>query len=806
MTEQSPAEAIFFAALEKGTPEERVAYLDAACGDDHNLRQRVDRLLAAHPQVGSFLEPPVREAVAAAEAPTIPPNEKRPAGPGRGETVLDDSPVEDVGAVIAGKYKLLETLGQGGMGAVFMAQQMQPVKRLVALKLIKLGMDSKQVLARFEAERQALALMDHPNIAKVLDAGTTDSGRPFFVMELVKGVPITRFCDERQLSPRQRLELFIPVCQAIQHAHQKGIIHRDIKPANVLVALYDDRPVPKVIDFGVAKAAGLQLTDVSLMTGFGGIVGTPEYMSPEQAQLNQLDIDTRSDVYALGVLLYELLTGTTPIDRKRLGQGALFEVLRIIREEEPLRPSTRLSTSDALASIAATRRTEPARLAKLMRGELDWIVMKCLEKDRSRRYETANGLAHDLERYLADEPVEACPPSSTYRLRKFAGKYKKALATAATFVAVLLIGAVVSTWQAIRATNAEVSALKERERAESNEIAAVVANEQTQDALTTSLFEQAHAVRLSGLPGRRWRALELLKQAEQLRSRERLDSAKLVAGKEQSAVQHESLSRSQLRSEALAALLIDDAHVIRQWGGLAHSVSPDGTLAATFGADPKHESGTLAIVDVKTGKEISKWKGNDPSRLLGIPTAIALGPHARRLAIVPYPMERIEVWDLLSQKRLRKLAIAKQGSEAPPSKTRSAKSGASKTLAVAPSEWKAMVLLSPNGRYVCGVTNSPTGDRVVVWDLDSDAAGQPVGIVKGLPIAAFSPDNQLLAFVSRSKKVVLWNVATNRLDKEIELPLEPSGAVGFGPAERLESPVHNPPRNGAAGALDHKRS
>ena len=361
---------------------------------------------------------------------------------------------ERVGDVIAGKYKLLEALGEGGMGAVFMAQQTQPVKRVVALKLIKLGMDSKQVLARFEAERQALALMDHPNIAKVLDAGTTDSGRPFFVMELVKGVPITRFCDERQLSPRQRLELFIPVCQAIQHAHQKGIIHRDIKPTNVLVALYDDRPVPKVIDFGVAKATGLQLTDASLMTGFGAIVGTPEYMSPEQAQLNQLDIDTRSDVYALGVLLYELLTGTTPIDRKRLGQGALFEVLRIIREEEPPRPSTRLSTSDALASIAATRATEPAKLAKLMRGELDWIVMKCLEKDRSRRYETANGLAHDLERYLADEPVEACPPSSTYRLRKLAGKYKKALATAAAFVVLLVAGVVTSTLLAVWAKSA----------------------------------------------------------------------------------------------------------------------------------------------------------------------------------------------------------------------------------------------------------------------------------------------------------------------------------------------------------------
>ena len=328
MTEQSPAEAIFFAALEKGTAEERVAYLDAACGDDSNLRQRVERLLAAHPQVGSFLEPPAQRDVGAAEAPTIPPGEKCPAGPGPAETMSYHGPSEGVGSVIAGRYKLLETLGQGGMGAVFMAQQTEPVKRLVALKLIKLGMDSRQVLARFEAERQALALMDHPNIAKVLDAGATDSGRPFFVMELVKGVPITRFCDERQLSPRERLELFIPVCQAIQHAHQKGVIHRDIKPTNVLVALYDDRPVPKVIDFGVAKAAGSQLTDASLVTGFGAIVGTPEYMSPEQAQLNQLDIDTRSDVYALGVLLYELLTGTTPIDRKRLGQGALLEILR----------------------------------------------------------------------------------------------------------------------------------------------------------------------------------------------------------------------------------------------------------------------------------------------------------------------------------------------------------------------------------------------------------------------------------------------------------------------------------------------
>ncbi len=455
MTEQSPAEAIFFAALEKATAEERTAYLDAACGDDSNLRRRVDRLLAAHPQVGSFLQSPAQGEVGAAEAPTVPPGEQCPGGPGLADGTSYQSSGEGEGSIIAGRYNLLETLGQGGMGAVFMARQTEPVKRLVALKLIKRGMDSKQVLTRFEAERQALALMDHPNIAKVLDAGATDSGRPFFVMELVKGVPITRFCDERQLSTRERLELFIPVCQAIQHAHQKGVIHRDIKPTNVLVALYDDHPVPKVIDFGVAKATGSQLTDASLVTGFGAIVGTPEYMSPEQAQLNQLDIDTRSDVYALGVLLYELLTGTTPIDRKRLGQDALLEILRVIREEEPPRPSTRLSTSEALASIAATRKTEPARLAKLMRGELDWIVMKCLEKDRSRRYETANGLARDLERYLHDEVVEAQPPTAGYRLRKFVRKHRTVLATAATIVLLLVAGVAVSTWQAVRATRAE---------------------------------------------------------------------------------------------------------------------------------------------------------------------------------------------------------------------------------------------------------------------------------------------------------------------------------------------------------------
>jgi tetratricopeptide (TPR) repeat protein/serine/threonine protein kinase len=413
------AKAIFMGALDRPDPAERAAYVARACGDDEMLRRRVQLLLRAHGDPGNFLESPPAVAGAAA----------------------DGLNQECAGAVI-GPYKLLEHVGEGGMGTVWMAQQTEPVKRVVALKLIKPGMDSRQVVARFEAERQALALMDHPHIARVLDAGTTDTGRPYFVMDLVKGVPITRYCDEHRLTPRQRLALFIPVCQAVQHAHQKGVIHRDLKPSNVLVARYDGRPVPKVIDFGVAKAAGQPLTDKTLVTGFGAIVGTLEYMSPEQAELNQLDIDTRSDTYSLGVLLYELLTGTTPLHRKRIKETAFVELLRIIREEEPQKPSTRLSSTEELPSIAAQRHTEPAKLTKLVRGELDWIVMKALEKDRKRRYQTANGLAMDVRRYLNDEPVQACPPSAGYRLRKFARRNKASLSVAASvFVAMTVMAA-----------------------------------------------------------------------------------------------------------------------------------------------------------------------------------------------------------------------------------------------------------------------------------------------------------------------------------------------------------------------------
>jgi tetratricopeptide (TPR) repeat protein/serine/threonine protein kinase len=414
MNAKPSLDSIFCSAIEIESPDERRALVEQACGEDADLKQQVERLLHAHFHGRSILDAP--------DQPVA---------------TVDEPHRETAGAMI-GPYKLLEQIGEGGMGTVWMAQQTEPIKRTVAIKLIKPGMDSRQVLARFEAERQALALMDHPNIAKVHDAGVT-AGRPYIVMELVKGVPITWYCDQRRLTPRQRLELLVPVCQAVQHAHQKGIIHRDLKPSNVLVALYDDKPVPKVIDFGVAKAIGPQLTEQCLHTGFGAVVGTVEYMSPEQTGFNQLDIDTRSDIYSLGVLLYELLAGSPPFTRKELEKAGVLEMLRKIREDEPSKPSTKLSTAEGLPTLAANRGTEPAKLTKLVRGELDWIVMKALEKDRGRRYETANGFAHDIERYLHDEPVQACPPSALYKFKKFTRRNRAALAMASVMIAALVV-------------------------------------------------------------------------------------------------------------------------------------------------------------------------------------------------------------------------------------------------------------------------------------------------------------------------------------------------------------------------------
>jgi WD40 repeat protein/serine/threonine protein kinase len=445
--------SIFGRALEIDSPAERAAYLHEACGADAELRREVESLLKAADKAGDFMQ----QAPVLAVSPS---------------STVDETPIAEGPGTVIGPYKLMEQIGEGGFGLVFVAEQHHPVRRRVALKIIKPGMDSRQVIARFEAERQALAMMDHQNIAKVYDAGTTASGHPYFVMELVAGIPIIVFSDANRLTLRQRLELFIPVCHAIQHAHQKGIIHRDIKPSNILVTMYDDMPVPKVIDFGVAKAIEQRLTEKTVYTQFGTLVGTFEYMSPEQAEMNAFGVDTRSDIYSLGVLLYELLTGTTPLEVPGLRQAAFGEIVRRIKEEEPPRPSMRLSTSDALEKVAAARKTEPAKLSRLVRGELDWVVMKCLEKNRVLRYESAGILARDIQRYLNGEPVEARPPSAWYRFRKLAGRNKVALMTAALVAAALLLGTAASTWQAFRATAAEQVAWSNAQEALEERLAA----------------------------------------------------------------------------------------------------------------------------------------------------------------------------------------------------------------------------------------------------------------------------------------------------------------------------------------------
>ena len=479
---QNREESLFVLALEKPVAE-RGAFLKLICGDDQALHQRLTTLLAAH------------------DAPdeSLPKDKGAPGSKATMKLHLPDVPDEAVGQTL-GNYKLLQKIGEGGCGAVYMAEQERPVRRRVALKVIKLGMDTKNVIARFEAERQALALMDHPNIAKVLDAGATDVGRPFFVMELVRGIKITDYCDQNNLNTSQRLSLFIQICQAIQHAHQKGIIHRDIKPSNILVTMHDAVPVPKVIDFGIAKATTDQrLTDKTLFTAYEQFIGTPAYMSPEQAEMSGLDIDTRSDIYSLGVLLYELLTGRTPFDAKELMNSGIDAMRKTIREREPQRPSTKLHTlqGDDLTTTARRHGVEASRLMSLLRGDLDWIVMKCLEKDRTRRYETANGIAADLKRHLNNEAIVARPPSAAYRFQKSFRRNKLAFAAAGAIAVALLLGIIGSTSQAIRATHAkreavaaEANEARLRQQAEADEQTAKtesVRNAQTADFLLKML-------------------------------------------------------------------------------------------------------------------------------------------------------------------------------------------------------------------------------------------------------------------------------------------------------------------------------
>jgi serine/threonine protein kinase/WD40 repeat protein/Tfp pilus assembly protein PilF len=663
---------IFLAALEQGTAEARAAYLDRACAGNAELREGVERLLRAHERADEVL---------AHKAQGLP-------------ATVSPSVAERAGMEI-GPYKLLEQIGEGGFGVVFMAEQHQPVRRRVALKVIKPGMDTRHVIARFEQERQALALMDHPNIAKVIDAGTTESGRPYFVMELIRGVPITQYCDQHRLAPKERLELFVSVCQAVQHAHQKGIIHRDLKPTNVLVTLHDGQPLVKVIDFGVAKATGQQLTEKTLFTNFAQMIGTPLYMSPEQAELTSQDIDTRSDIYSLGVLMYELLTGTTPFEKQRFQDAAFDEIRRIILEEEPPRPSLRLSSlGDTLPSISALRHMEPGALRKLVRGELDWIVMKCLEKDRNRRYETANGLAMDLQRYLADEPVLACPPTISYRLRKLVRRYRGAMAVSALLLLALVAGILGTSWGMIRARSAAGKlkvAVTDLERASGQLESALDLSEGRR---FESLLNEARAWGRSRGVGQRTKAIAAVREAAKIRITPELRDAAaaalvlpdievvtewegLPAGTESIACDatFQTFARIDRQKGVIVFRLIDGREEVvatlpmvgapPYFGGIV--MSPDGRfLASTVGPGVAYSPEVAPGVG-NSPRDVTVWDltrpqsplklSDQPVQVSGFSSALAFHPDSRQLA-TGHPDGTVSVYDLPSGKRLHHLHAA----------------------------------------------------------------------------------------------------------------------------------------------------
>ncbi len=744
MSEPSlPEESIFAQALEIASAAERAAFLDRACGDNQALRAEVEALLRTNERSGDVLDLPEKQAT----------------------TVEQPRPSEAPGTVI-GPYKLLQQIGEGGMGTVFMAEQTKPVKRKVALKVIKSGMDSRQVIARFEAERQALAMMDHVNIARVLDAGAAESGRPYFVMELVHGVPITKYCDDNQLTPRQRLELFVPVCQAIQHAHQKGIIHRDIKPSNVMVTLYDGKPVPKVIDFGVAKATEQKLTERTLFTQYGTMVGTLEYMSPEQAEMSALGVDTRSDVYSLGVLLYELLTGSTPLTRKRFKDAAYGEILRIIKEEEPPKPSTRLSDSgEALASIAGQRKTEPAKLARLVRGELDWIVMKTLEKDRNRRYETANALAADVQRYLADEPVLACPPSAWYRFRKFARRNRRAVATAAA-VALVAVAAVAglatSTFLIAREQGATAKALQAETGAKDDLRRDVYFHCITlahQDLTADNLGGALKLLEGEGCPKdlRQWEWFYLM----------RLCRVEPLVLRDETEVDGVAFAPGRLVRPAHAGLR-DETEV----DGVAFS--PHGERLASAGGD-----GTIKVRNSRTGKVIQTILHAHADSVV----AVAFHPDGKHLASAGADRQ-VKVWDLTTRQVVfsgpcdanRKFGSAYTVAFSPDGRQLAAGSDG----VVRVWDWETRQLLHTfpgHDHHSISVAFSHDGRRLAtgswregprLWDLTTEGTeGPPLLTLSGYrhPISAlaFSPDDGRLAVASMDRSVKVWDTTTGEL-------------------------------------------
>jgi hypothetical protein len=865
VSDPSQVESIFFAALEKESAAERAAYLDQACGGDDALRQRVERLLDAHPKAEDFLVQPAvdrREwdsidtaedlaSLAPAGASGAIPGDPM-TGTGLSEPTLpetlagtaacgwDQAPGTErftgesgsngttsanagtpppprpggfvPGQVIAGRYTLREVLGEGGMGTVYRAEQSQPVRRQVALKLIKLGMDSHAVLARFDAERQALALMDHPNIARVYDGGATEANQPFFVMELVSGVSITEYCDRNRLPLRARLELFVAACQAVQHAHQKGIIHRDLKPGNVLVTEVDGRPTPKVIDFGVAKATGFTLTDQSL-ADTGAVVGTPEYMSPEQADPSTLDIDTRTDVYALGVILYELLAGSPPLDARQFRRGALLEMLRMVREVDPPRPSTRVSTSEALPNIAASRALDPADLKRALRGDLDWIVMKALEKDRTRRYETANGFAADVLRHLAHEPVVAAPPSRAYRVRKFVRKHRGGVIAAGLVLLALLAGIAGTTWGLIEARRQEGIAREETfekekarqaeaERAEGervakqNALAAANAEKKAKETAESSFAE----ARKAEAEARKAEAEARQAEKEATEQRYRADNEAEVAQQnlyyaqmhlaQQLWREHRGVSRM---SELLAAWIPpDNAPDRRGWEWFYLNALPHQRRALV--TDSGHHPGPRAVAwhvasrrlaegtsdgliriwDVDREQTLLTLQGSAPWRNFWAGRWLAWSPDGSKLA-AGFNDAAVRIWETRSGREL--LRLAGQGSPivavafgSDGARVAAWRQDGSIKIWDTGTGRPTSELAHP-GQVVAGAW-SPDDKLLAAAHRDgtvtisgTEAGGRTVTLrdhVAGLRGLAWSPDSSQLASTSRDFTARIWEVASGR--------------------------------------------
>jgi WD40 repeat protein/serine/threonine protein kinase len=769
------ARSIFTSAVEDHAPDQWARFLDDACREDVALRRRVEVLLRAHQGEDSLLDRGNSDET---------------------EGSFDRQLAEGPGTAI-GPYKLLQQIGEGGMGVVFMAEQTAPVRRKVALKIIKPGMDTKQVIARFEAERQALALMDHPNIARVFDAGTTASGRPYFVMELVHGVPITEYCNLQKLTPDDRLKLFIDVCRAVQHAHQKGIIHRDLKSSNVMVTMHDDKPVPKIIDFGVSKAISHQLTEKTLFTAYGQIVGTPIYMSPEQAQMSGLDVDTRSDVYSLGVLLYELTTGTTPFDEATLKRVGFDEMRRIIREEEPLRPSLRINTlkGDLLSTVADQRKIDPHRLSETLRGEVDWIVMKCLEKDRNRRYDSASSLAADIERYLNDEPVHACPPSATYRIGKFVRRHKASLAAAAGLTGVLLLAVAGLAFGSVliwRANN---------------------------EARRLNYFQRV------ALAEREWSANNF-KRADELMNLCPTDLrdwewnyVKRLRGKQIPPLRHDNaLSDSAVSPDGTQIVILDYSGHVHWWdaatgreirppirghdsaAGLTCDMmfSPDGSHLATSGWDD------VKVWDARSGQQLHAWKPPTArnENALGIQgldhtsdgklfacVGTRLGPKeitrvwdpalGRELFALPFVGSR--VLDLAISPDNLLLAVACEDSTVWLVDAKSGK--AKRSLRGDRTFW--CVTFSPDGRLVAAGTGDEgeqDSGTVRIWDVNSGRE-LPALTGHGAQCIAFSPDGERLATGGADQTVKIWDIASGQeiltlrghIDWVIDIAFTPDG-------------------------------